>query len=190
MINVDISPGVYDPAEDSHLLLEALKRVVRQGDRVLEVGTGSGMIAIALASMGAEVYASDHDMAACKCALANSVKNDATIRVFRSDLFDGVRGTFDIIAFNPPYLPEEGNGADHRAWTGGERGCEVGLRFLTSAGEFFSKRGRGFIVFSSLGREGEIYRVLDAMYHWSEVASARFDFETLHVAEFRRKESA
>jgi hypothetical protein len=65
----------------------------------------------------------------------------------------------------------------------------VALRFLISAGEFFSERGRGFIVFSSLGGEGEIYRALDARYHWSEVSSAKFDFETLHVAEFRRKES-
>jgi release factor glutamine methyltransferase len=185
MIKIEVLPGVYDPAEDTHLLLDALKKRVRPGERILEIGTGTGRVAIELASMGAEVYANDIDMAACRCARANAERNGVDVQVFRGDLFNGVRGNFDVIAFNPPYLPEERDGADQGSWTGGERGCEVAVLFIESASGFLSRNGRGYMVFSSLGSEERVRAALDSHYAWKEVADAEFDFERIWITEFK-----
>jgi release factor glutamine methyltransferase len=188
MVHIDIFPGVYEPAEDTYLLLEVLKKVVKPGDRVLEVGTGSGLIALTLASMGADVHASDIDPVACRCARENARANGVDVQIIQGDLFHGIKGKFDILAYNPPYLPIERDGADRPAWSGGKKGCEVAVRFLRSAKKHLSKGGRGYLLFSSLGGEEEIYKVLRSHYKWEKVADQGFDFETIVVVEFKAQD--
>ena len=91
---------VYQPEADTFLLLAAAQAEVRPGDRVLEVGTGSGCIAAALAR-DCEIVATDINPHAVFCARQKGID------VVRSDLFSGIRGTFDLIIFNPPYLPTQ-----------------------------------------------------------------------------------
>jgi len=184
-----IFPGVYDPAEDSYLLLEVVEKVITPGTKVLEIGTGSGLIAINLASSGAEVYATDIDITACRCARANASLNGVNLDVIRADLFNGIRGRFEMILFNPPYLPLEGDDADHPAWSGGVKGCEVATRFLRDAKHYLAPEGKGFLVFSSLGGVDEVLRVLQDYYQWRVVAEKRFDFERVFVIEFSRRQS-
>ena len=69
------------------------------GDWVLEVGTGSGHIAASLAGRAALVVALDINPHAVRAARRRDVE------VIRADLFAGVRGPFDLVLFNPPYLP-------------------------------------------------------------------------------------
>ncbi len=73
------------------------------GDRVLDVGTGTGIIAIALAKCGAKVTATDLCPSAVKNARANAARNSVRFECIQSDLLDAVDGRFDLIAMNPPY---------------------------------------------------------------------------------------
>ena len=92
---------VYQPEADTFLLLAAARAEVRSGDRVLEIGTGTGHIAMALAQ-NYDIVVTDINPHAVLCAQKNG------LNVMRNDLCAGIRGTFDLVIFNPPYLPTRG----------------------------------------------------------------------------------
>lgn len=147
---------VYLPAEDSELIaIEALKIA---GGRVLEIGTGSGIVSIACAKKKevVEVVATDISPSALSCAKGNAKKNGAKIRFFLGDLFAALPkgiGKFDLIIFNPPYLPtgadEKVHGRLNDALDGGKEGIEVPLRFLKGAKKFLAKNGTVLMVAST-----------------------------------------
>lgn len=126
-------PHVYDPSDDTWLLIEALD--VRQGDRFLEVGCGAGLAAIAAARFGARVTASDRNPYALRLARENARRNQVSLRLVQTDLLRGLRpNKFETIAFNPPYLPTHAHeripGEVNRAFDGGPTGRDVTLDFL------------------------------------------------------------
>jgi len=138
---------VYVPEADTFLLLRAALSEVRQSDRVLEVGTGSGHIAWEL-SRSAEVVATDINPHAVLSAKERGVE------VVRTDLAAGIRGTFDLVLFNPPYLPTQ---PEERiddwleyALDGGITGREVIERFANEAGRILAPEGRILLLISSL----------------------------------------
>jgi release factor glutamine methyltransferase len=143
----ELLDGVYDPGEDSFLLVDAALAEVRPGDKVLEVGTGSGIVSLFLKDV-ADVMATDISPLACANARRNGV------RVVRTDLLRGICGTFDLVIFNPPYLPtaedEQLPEWLNRAFDGGPTGREVIARFLDEAGSILPPCGRVLTVFSSL----------------------------------------
>jgi len=94
---------VYAPAEDTQLVLEGLK--VRAGERAVELGTGRGDIALELARRGARVEATDVNPAAVAVASARAQAEGLPVRFFVGDLFAPCKGAFDLVVFNPPYLP-------------------------------------------------------------------------------------
>jgi release factor glutamine methyltransferase len=123
---------------------------VRPKDRVLEVGTGSGLIAgeIGKTGVAAGVIASDINPHAVWSA------RSAGIEVIRADLVAGLRGPFDLILFNPPYLPtrpeERLDDWLEYALDGGESGCVVIERFAADAGRVLAPKGRILLLISSL----------------------------------------
>lgn len=143
---------VYKPAEDSLLLMRHVEE--RVGGSVLDMGTGSGIQAVAAASKD-EVYrvvAVDIDPAAIEDARRRAVDASVSGKIeFRvGDLFEGLGGErFDWIVFNPPYLPSEG-GADEASWSGGRTGSEVIARFLSEAAAHLKPGGTILLVYSSL----------------------------------------
>jgi release factor glutamine methyltransferase len=102
-----VSPAVLIPRPDTELIVElALDRLPQQG-RVLDMGTGSGAIAVACAHSrpDADVTALDLSEAALEVARANAAANGAQVRFLRSDWFAAVDAErFDLIASNPPYI--------------------------------------------------------------------------------------
>jgi len=140
-------PEVYAPAEDTWLLVRAAEKECRDGERVLEIGCGSGAIAGALCRR-ARVIATDINPHAVKAA------RDSGVEVVRTDLFSGICGTFDLVLFNPPYLPTS---PDERmddwleyALDGGPDGRAVVARFLSGVGRVLAPGGRGLLLISSL----------------------------------------
>lgn len=105
---IAVSPAVLIPRPDTEVLVEEALRVA-EGGRVLDVGTGSGAIAIALAHewSGAQVVALDISDEALKIAAANAGTNGVAdrIRFVRGDLARLPEGPFDLIVSNPPYIP-------------------------------------------------------------------------------------
>jgi len=102
-IHLTVPPDVYPPSEDSYLLAN---NIVPRG-RVLEIGTGSGLVAISLANKGHDVVATDINPRALLAVRRNAIDNgvDGRVNVVRADLLRGIRGPFDTVVFNPPYLP-------------------------------------------------------------------------------------
>jgi len=93
----------------TRMCLNALAQLVKPGDRVADVGCGSGILALAAARLGARrVLASDSDPQALRVARQNVARNRLGGRVVvrEGDLLDGVRGMFDVIVVNitPPEI--------------------------------------------------------------------------------------
>jgi release factor glutamine methyltransferase len=138
---------VYQPEADTFLLLAAAQAEVKPGDRVLELGTGSGSIAAALVQ-DCDIVATDINPHAVFCARGKGLD------VVQSDLCSGIRGTFDLVIFNPPYLPTQ---PDERiddwleyALDGGATGRAVIERFAISVGDVLAPGGRILLLISSL----------------------------------------
>jgi release factor glutamine methyltransferase len=142
---------VYEPGEDSYLLMRHVERLVR--GRVLDVGTGCGIQAIAAASNpNVElVIAVDVNPKAVEEARKRAIKAGriGRINLVIGSLLDWLRGRIDWIIFNPPYLPMEGIISEF-SWSGGERGGEVIERLLLEADEYLSPDGAIILVYSTL----------------------------------------
>ncbi|MFC7134943.1 MULTISPECIES: HemK2/MTQ2 family protein methyltransferase [Salinibaculum] len=141
---------VYQPAEDSKLLADAAVPYVDAGDWVLDVGTGSGYVAHRfLEETDARVVGSDINPNACRQA------RNAGIPVVRADQLTPFRdGAFDVVVFNPPYLPtapdREWNDWMEKALSGGETGREVIEPFLDDLRRVLDTGGDAFLLVSSL----------------------------------------
>ena len=102
----DVEEGVLIPRLDTEFLVEEALREITDGAKILDLCCGSGCIAISLAKLinGASVYASDISDKAINLTQRNAEKLGADIHVLKSDLFEGIEGTFDFIISNPPYI--------------------------------------------------------------------------------------
>lgn len=178
----DVETDVYQPAEDSRLLLEAVGPGVTGGDRVLDLGTGSGYVGAELAAAtGATVVAADVNPHACRAAAEQglpAVRADL-VAPFRDDVFD-------VVCFNPPYLPLEAEAVREdwmeQALTGGETGRAVIEPFLDTVARVLAPGGRVYLLASSLtGLEAVATRATDAGFAVSEVATEKHPFERLVV---------
>lgn len=138
---------VYQPETDTYLLLSSVKNEIRNSDTVLEVGTGSGIIAQAC-SERARCIATDVNPHACRMA------HRVGVEVIRTDLYAGLKGPFDLIVFNPPYLPTaENERIDdwlEYALDGGADGREVIRRFAAGLHSILHPYGRVLLLVSSL----------------------------------------
>lgn len=100
--NIEISNclGVSKVGKDTLALARFAGKV--SGRNVLDVGTGTGFVAIYLASLGKKVQAADISKTSIKSAAQNARVNKSNLRLYESDLFKNISGTYDIITFNPP----------------------------------------------------------------------------------------
>ncbi|CAD5243415.1 HemK2/MTQ2 family protein methyltransferase [Thermococcus camini] len=148
-IELKLHPQVYEPAEDTFLLAENL--AVREGDLALDVGTGTGLIALLMARKARFVLGVDINPLAVELAGENAELNGIKNVEFRmSDLFENVSGKFDVITFNAPYLPGEPEEPIDLALVGGEGGREVLDRFIREVRDYLKPGGTVQIVQSSI----------------------------------------
>ena len=104
-----VDSNVLIPRQDTETLVEDALKVVKPGMRILDLCTGSGCIIISILHNVTDVegYAIDISKQALNVAKENAKLNDVSVMFERSDLFDNVTGTFDIIVSNPPYIRTE-----------------------------------------------------------------------------------
>lgn len=177
-ITIECGDEVYEPAEDSILLLDSVE--VAPGERVLEVGCGSGFIALHCAKAGAEVAAVDIDPEAVDCARLNGLRNNLKMDIFQSDLLSSVQGDFDTILFNPPYLPSDEIGDPK--WSGGESGIETTVEFLRQARGHLREGGQILTVCSSLSNPDLLQKQAASLgYSCSRIDNRRIFFEEIFV---------
>jgi release factor glutamine methyltransferase len=185
----DVLDGVYAPAEDSFLLAENL--TVKEGDVVLDMGTGCGLLAVLAAGKAAKVVATDINPQAIRCtrqnAVLNNVKNQIETR--QGGLFEpiGKSEKFDLIFFNAPYLPSEKWEEEDivsRAWAGGETGRKVIDCFILQVPAFLRASGRVLLVQSSLSDVEPSLRMFSELGFVARVvAECKVALETIVVIE-------
>lgn len=176
--------SVYQAAEDSDLLARTAIEYVEAGDRVLDVGTGSGYVASVLGDAGADAVGVDLSPLACQQAASNGVA------VVRGDLVAPFReGVFDLVVFNPPYLPtpedQEWDDWMEHALSGGEDGRRLVDPFLDDVARVLRPDGEIFLLVSSLTdpeavREYARERGLES----ERVAGEKHPYEELVVLRF------
>jgi len=139
-----VTPDVLIPRPETEHLVESSLTRLRPGDKVLDVGTGSGAIAISIAlETSAQVYATDISTAALRIASENARKLDAPVTFIAADLISCFAdATFDLVASNPPYVPKTDHPALQRevrdyepevALFGGPSGLEIYERLIPEA---------------------------------------------------------
>ena len=182
-IEITVLPEVYPPSEDSILLIESLD--VKEGERILEIGPGSGVVSIHCAKNGCSVTAADVNPHAVECTILNSKRNDVDITVLHSDLYEKVDGIFDCIAFNLPYLPVDEEGELEKAWSGGSDGIGPLPRLLEGSNEHLDPNGRIVIVVSSLMDQDRLNGLI-SRYDVKVTGELPLFFEKLSVLELRK----
>lgn len=165
---------IYEPAEDSFLLQKHVKKYAY--GKVLDMGAGSGIQALTALEKTKDVVAVDIDPSAVKLLKEKGIKAKV------SDLFSNVKGKFDLIIFNPPYLPEDKREPKDSALTtaGGKRGYETIEKFLKQAKDFLKKDGKILMVCSSLtGNVEELFKKYG--YSFRKLDEEKFFFEKIYV---------
>ena len=144
---------IYEPHDDSYLIKKYIKDYSKN-KKVLDIGTGSGILAKEARKYTKNVTASDINK---EC-----LKNLKGIKTIYSDLFEKIKGKFDLIIFNPPYLPRDKREDEESALstTGGIKGYEILEKFLNELKDHLNKRGKSLIVFSSLTKKRKIDMVI------------------------------
>ncbi len=179
----DTHPMIYEPKEDSELLAGHLQAT--KGDYVLDMGCGIGIQAILASRKAKKVLAVDINPQAIDTTKRNAEKNKAENIKYRiSNLFENIKEEekFDLIIFNPPYLPSEEKDMQARAWAGGIMGREIIDKFIEDAPKHLTDKGRIQLLVSSLNDVDEVLKTIQKKSLEAKViASEKLWFEELYV---------
>ncbi len=182
IINTD--DNVYVPAEDSYLLAENL--MIKENQSVLEIGTGSGIVAMYASRLTDRITVTDINFDACELARKNFEENGIdNIEILFGNLFEPVKNRkFDVILFNTPYLPTEDeeviDDTINYAFDGGLNGRKVIDLFLNEVGNHLNDGGIVQMIQSSLSGNEETLDRLDESGFIAEIAaSEHFFFEDI-----------
>ncbi|KZX15923.1 ribosomal protein L11 methyltransferase [Methanobrevibacter cuticularis] len=181
---IETNNNVYEPSDDSFLLSENL--IIEPDDIVLEIGTGTGIIAISASKLAKKVIATDINFDALELAEKNIKANDVgNITLLFGDLFEPVQNMkFDVILFNLPYLPTEEceilEDNLNYAFDGGLDGRKVINPFLNEVKSYLNEGGKVQLIQSSLSNIEETISKLRELGFKTEItAKERFFFEEI-----------
>lgn len=163
-LDLHVAEDVFAPDDESpdgDPFHQAVMAEVRPTDRVLDMGTGSGVSALLAAKVSADVVAVDINPKSVECAVANAERNGVADRIafLQSDVFDAVAGEFDLIVFDPPFrwfsprdlLEVSTADENYRALT----------EFITEAREHLRPGGRVLLNFGTSGDIDYLYSLID-----------------------------
>ena len=170
-IELILDDSVFIPSPHGSSALGSSVRI-NPGETVLDIGTGTGLLAIFAAKLGGKVTAVDIMPEAIELARKNAEKNNVAIDVFFGNLFSPVQGSiYDVIIANVPqenlspdiinsFSPEKVIGMH-----GGEKGNEILLRVLYSAAAFMHKKSRLYVAVYSMSDFRTSLREITKRYH-------------------------
>ena len=179
---INTSETVYMPAEDSYMLADNLK--IKPGDSVLEIGTGTGIVAMYASKITDKITVTDINFDAVQLAEENfKANNIENIEILFGNLFEPVKDRkFDVILFNTPYLPTDNEDVIedslNYAFDGGLNGRKVIDLFLDEVKNHLNPKGIVQLIQSSLSDNEKTLDRLDEMGFIAEIAeSEHFFFE-------------
>ena len=179
---------IYEPSDDSYLLRDVLIKFLDDKNKkikIIDIGSGSGIQAETCINLNFKnIIATD---------INNEVIDSLTkksINCVKSNLFNKINGKFNLIIFNPPYLPE-----DHREpedsrlqTTGGKKGYEIINKFLKQSLNHLENNGSIILLFSSLSNPKFILKKAKSLgYNFNLLDKKKISFEELYVYEFNRR---
>jgi release factor glutamine methyltransferase len=129
-------------------MLDAIAKLPVEGMQVLDVGTGSGILGLFCSARGAHVTVTDVDDSALQQAQKAAQVLGLSVQPVLSDLFSKVQGQFDLVLFNPPYLPS--SGVEDRTVDGGKSGTTLSGRFLDELPRHLNRDGTALLLLSTL----------------------------------------
>jgi release factor glutamine methyltransferase len=191
-LKIFLNQNVYEPAEDTFLLLESLQ--IQPYQIILEIGAGTGIISLYCAKKKADVVCSDINPYAIKLIKKNIRVNQQKIygkvEVRHGDLFSILDKNefFDSIIFNPPYLPtrsEQKLGLSDwfcKSYDGGLNGLSTTNRFLEGLKFHLKNDGKAFFIISSLSNIKKLIKTFKSLsIKYEIINSLRCDDEILYV---------
>ena len=143
---------VYEISEDSFLLGKYAEKFSR--GKVLDVGTGNGYLMEIALKKTKDAIGIDIDEEVVEFCKKKG------LNVKKSDLFENINEKFDVIIFNPPYLPQEKGMKEHKDLFGGKNGWEVIERFFKEAKNYLNKNGEILILFSNLTNKKKVNSII------------------------------
>ena len=173
---------IYKPNEDSFLIRYAIIKYLRNKKKslkILDMGSGSGILIKACKKLGFyNIFASDINKDSI-----NKLKNQG-FNATKSDLFSNINQKFDLIIFNPPYLPlDKKEPKDSRlSTTGGKKGNELILRFLRDVKNHLTLEGTIILLFSSLSHPEDILNLIKKLnFKKKLIIKKKLFFEEIYV---------
>ena len=172
------SEDIYAPSDDTFLMIDALSTMSLRDKEVLDLGTGSGVLGLLCAQRGAHVTVADIEDSVLGNLRIAARRLNLSIAAVRSDIFSGVAARFDVVLFNPPYLPSDE--IQDPAVDGGNRGRRLIDRFLGDLPLHLKKGGVALLLVSSLNDPDSIIDS-NPKLSFSIATSRRLFFEELQV---------
>lgn len=149
-----VNPGALIPRPETELLVEHVLASGVKGKKILDIGTGTGAIAITLAleEKEAKVWAIDISHEALGLAKDNALDLSAKVNFIHSDLFENIKEKFDVLVSNPPYISQEDyEKLDTKlfyepktALLGGKLGYEIYEKIIDQAPLYLNEAGKIF----------------------------------------------
>ncbi len=203
-LEFEVDRSVLIPRPDTEVLVEETLRIAgvlgRPDPAVLEIGTGSGIISIALATElpGARLVAVDFSAGALAVARRNADRHGVAsrIRFLRGNIFEPLSGKFDIVVSNPPYISEEEFAClsegircfePHEALISGPEGTEFHQRII-SGGAAFLKPGGWIVMEIGATQKDALEKLLEQEGAYDHIGFRPDYAGTPRVVSARRKE--
>lgn len=182
-LEFEVSPAVLIPRHDTETLVEEAVKRSRDARRVLDIGVGSGCIAISLAKAlpDAEVLGVDISAEALEIARKNALRNGVKVEFLEGSMFEAVNGSaFDLIVSNPPYIPstdladlqpEVRDFEPIKALDGGVDGLDFYRSMIPQAARYLGRGG--WLMFEvGIGQSRQVQRLFDKEGCYEEIFSA------------------
>jgi release factor glutamine methyltransferase len=187
-LKLKIPPGVFHPGIyfSTPIFLDWLRQVDFQNKKTLDIGTGSGVIALLAAQQGAESWAVEINPLSAQAALDNAAYNGLEIHLAAGDLFAALPpNLFDYVLANPPYYPKKAEKMEDYAFLAGKN-LEYYTRFFGELHPFITNKTKIWMILSEDCNWNEICcqaigytpKIVFFKKHWGE---------RLFIAEFMLK---
>jgi len=185
---LDIPKDVYYPSDDTYLLLNTLEKELKNKKfkSSLEIGTGNGLLSLSIYDQVTDLTLVDININVIHHIIGIKKKyNLNKINVIQSNLFEKISKKYNLIIFNPPYVPSEC--FDDLATDGGKEGSEIIIRFLNKLYDFLEDNGVCYLLISSLNNKNKIFKkIKENNFEYKILNSKRIFFEELITLKIKK----
>jgi release factor glutamine methyltransferase len=187
---LELPNSCYIPSEDTFLLLETLQKNIKKYNSALEIGVGSGVISLYLYDFVKNIDCCDINREVVEYLKNIKKENNLKINIYESYLFKELKKKYDLIVFNPPYVPSEKvdvNDVFSLATDGGVDGVEIINEFIENVYDWLKDNGDCFLLVSSLNNIKNIKnKCLKNKLNVKIINTKKLFFEELYILQINK----